>query len=178
MNILELVRYEIDKKMEDCSYFKNRIEELRAKMAANLEHSMSQKEYDAICDIYKAELELAETELQNRQKRLTRVMDFNTIYYCHIRYVDHKKMKRLENTISGICMDTHPINHIVETGCGHLFGKECFHNFVKFHYEDGCEIMRCPICRAIEFDLMQYKAKQKGYIYSKAVWSREIAYET
>jgi len=72
------------------------------------------------------------------------------------RRLRRSQAARLEKEICPICCDSHRCKDMVQTSCGHLFGKTCFTKLRERCYDAQQEVM-CPLCRLVCPLLTQFK---------------------
>jgi hypothetical protein len=95
-------------------------------------------------------LELLRDELGKKSDKLEKITDNIGVSFIHenskLQKITNKNKKQLQRDTCSICCDTHKINKMITTCCGHHFGTYCFAKYIDINYDNNNEII-CPLCR-------------------------------
>lgn len=117
-----------------------------------------EKRQALVVDVY--QMRLLASESKKAEKRAECIMDYDDAELCSTIWTYRRKTKKMKDEICGICMETHEAKHLVRTTCGHIFGKQCFSTLIEFHYNNYDEVLPCPMCREVDYDLLRYKMRR------------------
>jgi hypothetical protein len=95
-------------------------------------------------------LHLQLDELHKKSDKLEKKKDNIGVSFIHenskLQKITNKNKKQLQRDTCSICCDTHKINKMITTCCGHHFGTYCFSKYIDINYDNNNEII-CPLCR-------------------------------
>ena len=95
-------------------------------------------------------LHLQLDELHKKSDKLEKKKDNIGVSFIHenskLQKITNKNKKQLQRDTCSICCDTHKINKMITTCCGHHFGTYCFAKYIDINYDNNNEII-CPLCR-------------------------------
>jgi hypothetical protein len=93
---------------------------------------------------------LVKDELNKKIDEIYKITDNIGLSFIHenskIQKITNKNKKQLERDTCSICCDTHKINKMITTCCGHHFGTYCFAKYIDMNYDNNNDII-CPLCR-------------------------------
>ena len=128
-----------------------------------LENEKMDKEYDSLIEMRDEIL-----DMQKKCREYKKKCDKESFYInsdiCTIIQITKQKANNLSRqTRCGLCLETHSIQHLMKTSCGHLYGKKCFSELLKYHFYRGEKdiLIMCPLCRNKEFTLYCYHVNKK-----------------
>jgi hypothetical protein len=95
-------------------------------------------------------LELLRDELGKKSDKLEKITDNIGVSFIHenskMQKITNKNKKQLQRDTCSICCDSHKINKMITTCCGHHFGTYCFAKYIDINYDNNNDIV-CPLCR-------------------------------
>ena len=84
--------------------------------------------------------------------------NFFTKKFYSVKQITKAKRQQVEKEICAICCQTHLYKDLIETTCGHVFGKPCYQQYIESNKAGniGC----CPMCRTKDYDFLVYSLRK------------------